>query len=289
MKTVDNDFENKKVEELLSPKHAPECKVRFVTAHRNKTKLMLRYARIGGIAAAFVIAVAIGIKSVFVEEAKAMPSPLTSIEKSLQEFYNLQSIRIKFKAHNPLSDYGYPTEGCERTDGYTSGTLYYLKQKERSYMRIEWDDEKNTTHISDGENERLMQGEEEMGEIISKKARSLPDIIKFTDKKNIMNIKPEQIQAITVFKSTGQIIIELRMPERKGKFVLTFTATPKEGKATIKDVVIEKDGEEKGLLLTKAIIITGCDETEEVIFETDSIEYNFPITKELILSTSRLQ
>lgn len=286
MNTIDNDYETKKVEELLTPKFTPECKVKFTVEHRRRIKpCILRYARIGGVAAACVLAVAIGIKGLLVEEVKAMPSPVAMVERALQEFGNLQSICVKFKLKNPLSDYGYPTGAHELTDGYTCGTLYYLKQNEKNYMRIEWDDESNTTHISDGENETLMQGGVSLGEISSKKARPLPDIIKFTDKKSIMEIVPEQIHAMTVFNSTGQIIMELRIPDKKGEFVLTFASIPKQGEAGTIDV----DNENQDLRLTKASMITGSGETEEIILETDAIEYNYPITKEQIFSTVRLQ
>lgn len=289
MKTVENGYENKKVEELLTPKYAPECKIKFTAAHHSRIKNILRYARFGGVAAAIVIVAALGIKSLFMEEIKAMPSPLASVEKALQEFGNLQSICVKFKLKNPLSDYGYPTDAYEQTDGYTSGTLYYLKQEERNYMRIEWNDERNTTHISDGQNETLMQGEGSLGEIVTKKARPLPDIIKFTDKKSIMEIKPEQIQSMTVFKSTGKIIMELLIPKKKGKFVLTFVTMPAKRGGAMKNVADKTDTDEQSLLLTKASMIMGSGETEEVIFETDSIGYNYPITKEQILNTSRLK
>lgn len=289
MKTVKDGYEDRKIEELLNPKYTPECRIIFATTPRGRIKNIRRYVRFGGVAAAIVIVAAIGIKSLFMEEIKAMPSPLASVEKALQEFGNLQSICVKFKLKNPLSDYGYPTKDYEQTGGYTSGTLYYLQQEEKGYMRIEWNDERKTTHISDGENETLMQGQDSLGEIVTKKARPLPDIIKFTDKKSIMEIKPEQIKTMTVFKSTGKIIIELLVPKRKGKFVLTFVAVPGKKGGTMKNVTEKIDKEEQNLLLVKASIIMGSDETEEVIFETESIEYNYPITKEQILNTSRLK
>lgn len=286
MKNSDYENENKKVEQLLTPKHSPQCRANFSVPTGNR-KIMQRCIRISGIAALLVIAVII-TKNFLVEEAKAVPSPLASIERALQELAQLQSMRVEFRANVLFSDYGLPASSDEQEELFKNGTLYYLTQNGKSYLRIEWDDKEKTTHLSDGVNETVWQGGKK---VLEKKGniRVLPDLMEIVNSHAVSKITPENIQSITVFQSSKRMEMKVSVPRSNEMFVLTFAIVPEEKGINVPELYVDKNNKEQSLLLEKAVLKRVNGAEEDTILETLSITYNYPVTREAIMDTLRLQ
>lgn len=155
MKEIFNEQENREIIEMLTPKHTPECKVKFEQPRR--TRSLWSYTRIIAAAAAIVAIVAGIILSpqspAIVEQAQAAPSPMEKMSEAFEKFLAQKSFCIesntleRIRIGLPVTDDG-KMINCK---------LYFLQEDSVVYMREEWDDEYNTTAIYDKDSMHLWQ------------------------------------------------------------------------------------------------------------------------------------
>lgn len=138
---------------MLTPKHTPECKIKFEQPRRT----LWSYARIIAAAAAIVAIVAGIILSpqspAIVEQAQAAPGPMEKMSAAFEKFLAQKSFCIesntleRIRIGLPVTDDG-KMINCK---------LYFLQEDSVVYMREEWDDEYNTTAIYDKDSMHLWQ------------------------------------------------------------------------------------------------------------------------------------
>ena len=155
MKEIFNEQENREIIEMLTPKHAPECKIKFEQPQRTRT--LRSYARIIAVAAAIAAIVAGIILSpqspAIVEQAQAAPSPMEKMSEAFEKFLAQKSFCIesntleRIRIGLPVTDDG-KMINCK---------LYFLQEDSTVYMREEWDDEYNSIAIYDKDSMYLWQ------------------------------------------------------------------------------------------------------------------------------------
>ena len=153
-----NEQQDRKIIELLTPKHAPECKIKFQQPQRTRT--LWSYARIA-VAAAAVAAIIAGIilspeAPSIVEQAQAAANPMEMMSQAFEKLLNQKSFCIEASTIERVRT-GLPVT----EDGkMVNCKLYYLQGDSTVYMREEWDDEYQTTAIYDKDSMYIWQNGE---------------------------------------------------------------------------------------------------------------------------------
>lgn len=291
MKEIFNEQENREIIEMLTPKHTPECKIKFEQPRR--TRSLWSYTRIIAAAAAIVAIVAGIILSpqspAIVEQAQAAPSPMEKMSAAFEKFLAQKSFCIesntleRIRIGLPVTDDG-KMINCK---------LYFLQEDSVVYMREEWDDEYNTTAIYDKDSMHLWQNGElqKSLKIDSRPARyeylfrSFSNILNKVDSttyelvterpnnvqtsrcgvvflgKETKNIPIEAIERLRVIKEEQAIELETAPTGQYEPFIVLVYSAEKDKFTSVKIVKEEENSTERKTLM-----------------EFKNIIYNYPIT-----------
>ena len=291
MKEIFNEQENREIIEMLTPKHTPQCKIKFEQPQR--TRSLWSYTRIIAAAAAIVAIVAGIILSpqspAIVEQAQAAPSPMEKMSEAFEKFLAQKSFCIesntleRIRIGLPVTDDG-KMINCK---------LYFLQEDSVVYMREEWDDEYNTTAIYDKDSMHLWQNGElqKSLKIDSRPARyeylfrSFSNILNKVDSttyelvterpnnvqtsrcgvvflgKETKNIPIEEIETIEVIKEEQAIELTTAPAGEYQPFIVLVYSAEKDKFTSVKIVTEEENSPERKTLM-----------------EFKNIVYNYPIT-----------
>ncbi|MBR6647884.1 MAG: hypothetical protein IKL29_00715 [Bacteroidaceae bacterium] len=267
MKEIINN-EEKRVEQLLTPKYAPKCKVQFTVSKKRREINIRRGIRLAGIAAILSIVVVIGLRGIASEEMHAAVPANEWLEQALQQLQKRSSMIIEYRTSERIN-IGLPQKGNSMIDG----KLTFLRDNSTTYMREEYDDEYKTVAIYSKDSLYLWQNGELQKKIIMpmRPARYeflfINSIDKFIEG-DTLKCDAEDVKSITVLQKEKKIIIETE-PFADVACFLTFVATT----ATANEL--------------EHIRLALKDEMGEThtYLESTKILHNPPITKEAVLKT----
>ena len=291
MKEIFNEQENREIIEMLTPKHTPECKIKFEQPQRTRT--LRSYARIA-ITAAAIVAIVAGIilspqSPAIVEQAQAAPSPMEKMSAAFEKFLSQKSYCVDISTVERIK-IGLPVTDEERM---INCKIYFLQEDSTVYMREEWDDEYNTTAIYDKDSMHLWQNGElqKSLKIDSRPARyeylfrSFSNILNKVDSttyelvterpnnvqtsrcgvvflgKETKNIPIEEIETIEVIKEEQAIELATAPAEQYQPFIVLVYSAEKDKFTSVKIVTEEENSPERKTLM-----------------EFKNIVYNYPIT-----------
>ena len=294
MDNLNFEKEEKVVKDILTPKHTPECNIKFDVPKKKQPSKLLRYIRITAVAAALASLIFVATRINFIEETQAAVSPMEMISKGIEKFTNVKSLYLEFQTLERIR-IGLPVTEEKKM---TKCKLYFLQADSTVYMREEWDDEYNTIAIYDKDSLHLWQNgelqrklkipfrparyehlfnaftnmihkEEENGYCV---VTEKPDSQAETKNKvyywgggikmdNIKNIPIEDINSIQVIKDEKKIKLETKPAAEYEPFYILFYSAEKEEFTEFKIVKEEKNSDERTIL-----------------FETTKLVYNYPNT-----------
>ena len=132
-----NNFEqeNSRIKEILTPKHTPECKIKFAAVKQKKSPRRLLYIRIASAAAILAVALVVFTHTDFVEKSHAAGITMEMIERAIEKIANKNSLYLELQSYD------------EYENRNIDGRLYLLKKDSTTYIREEWDDRKSTVAI----------------------------------------------------------------------------------------------------------------------------------------------
>lgn len=261
--------EEKRVEQLLTPKHAPGCNVQFAIPRKKRVFDLWRCVRIAGVAAMFAVVAMIGFKGVVGEEAMAAPSMNERIEKALQQFMEQNSMLVEYRTRERINI------GLQQKSDTSmiNCRLIFLRDDSTIYMREECGDEYNTVAIYDKDslhlwqNGRLQKSHKivrgtrvERYEYLFVNSGLLSNFKENVDGNSRYFIDSSDIKSITVLKSKNMIIVETE---------------PFEGVPC--SLFFRCDGDDAQL---EKFLYGNSDAP---YMESTCIRHNYPITKEEIL------
>ena len=285
-----NEQQDRKIVELLTPKHTPECKIKFEQPQRTRT--LWSYARIA-VAAAAVAAIVAGIMlspgtPSIVEQAQAA-NPMEMMSQAFEKLLSQKSFCIEMstiervRAGLPVTEDG-KMVNCK---------LYFLQEDSTVCMREEWSDEYQTTAIYDKDSMCIWQNGElqKSLKIGSRPARyeylfeSFFNLLHKEDDtsytlvtekpnneqasrcgvvfldKEIKNIPIEAIERLRVTKEEQAIELETAPAREYEPFIVLVYSAEKDKFTSVKIVTEEKNSSERKTLM-----------------EFKNIIYNYPIS-----------
>ena len=294
MDKINFEKEEKVVKDILTPKHLPECNIKFDIAKKKQSSKILRYIRLTAVAAALASLIFVATRINFIEETQAAVTPMEMISKGVEKFTNVKSLYLEFQTLDRIK-IGLPVTEEKKM---TKCKLYFLQADSAVYMREEWEDEYNTIAIYDKDSLHLWQNgelqrklkipfrparyehlfnaftnmvhkEEENGYCV---VTEKPDTQADTNNKvytfgggvkmdNIKNIPIEEINSIQVIKDEKKIKLETKPAAEYEPFYILFYSVEKEEFTEFKIVKEEKNSDERTIL-----------------FETTKLMYNYPNT-----------
>lgn len=276
---------------MLTPKHAPECKIKFEKPQRTRT--LRSYARIIAAAAAIAAIVAGIILSpqspAIVEQAQAAPGPMEKMSEAFEKFLSQKSYCVDISTVERIK-IGLPVTDEERM---INCKIYFLQEDSTVYMREEWDDEYNSIAIYDKDSMHLWQNGElqKSLKIDSRPARyeylfrSFSNILNKVDSttyelaterpnnvqtsrcgvvflgKETKNIPIEEIETIEVIKEEQAIELTTAPAGEYQPFIVLVYSAEKDKFTSVKIVKEEENSTERKTLM-----------------EFKNIIYNYPIT-----------
>lgn len=290
MDNLNFEKEEKVVKDILTPKHTPECNIKFDVPKKKQPSKLLRYIRITAVAAALASLIFVATRINFIEETQAAASPMEMISKGIEKFTNVKSLYLEFQTLERIR-IGLPVTEEKKM---TKCKLYFLQADSTVYMREEWDDEYNTVAIYDKDSLHLWQNgelqrklkipfrparyehlfyaftnmihkEEENGYcVVTEKPDSQAETknkVYYWGGNNIKNIPIEEINSIQVIKNEKKIIFETKPAAEYEPFYILIYSAEKEEFTEFKIVKEEKSSDERTIL-----------------FETTKLVYNYPNT-----------
>jgi len=153
---MDSRQRGRDIEDILTPKHLPECNVYFGDNKKKKNGILAKLVRITAIAASLVAVTFIISKVDFISPTHAAISPMEIMIRGLEKLVNQKSMRIEFKTCDKIK-IGLPVKNDNEP---ATCKLYFLKKDSVIYMREEWNDEYNSVAIYDKDSLRLWQNGE---------------------------------------------------------------------------------------------------------------------------------
>ncbi len=291
MDNLNFEKEEKVVKDILTPKHTPECNIKFDVPKKKQPSKLLRYIRITAVAAALASLIFVATRINFIEETQAAVSPMEMISKGIEKFTNVKSLYLEFQTLERIR-IGLPVTEEKKM---TKCKLYFLQADSTVYMREEWDDEYNTIAIYDKDSLHLWQNgelqrklkipfrparyehlfnaftnmihkEEENGYVVvTEKPNDPPteenSLYRFSSRYAVGNIPIEEIKSIEVIKEEKVIKLETEPAAEYEPFYELYYSAEKEEFTEFKIVKEEKNSDERTIL-----------------FETTKLVYNYPNT-----------
>lgn len=153
---MDSRQRGRDIEDILTPKHLPECNVYFGDNKKKKNGILAKLVRITAIAASLAAVTFIISKVDFISPTHAAISPMEIMIRGLEKLVNQKSMRIEFKTCDKIK-IGLPVKNDNEP---ATCKLYFLKKDSVIYMREEWNDEYNSVAIYDKDSLRLWQNGE---------------------------------------------------------------------------------------------------------------------------------
>lgn len=150
---MDSRQRGRDIEDILTPKHLPECNVYFGDNKKKKNGVLAKFVRITTIAASLAAVTFIISKVDFISPTHAAISPMEIMSRGLEKLANQKSMRIEFKTCDKIK-IGLPVKNDNEP---ATCKLYFLKKDSVIYMREEWNDEYNSVAIYDKDSLRLWQ------------------------------------------------------------------------------------------------------------------------------------
>lgn len=271
MKKMNSKQKGRNIEDILTPKHLPECNMCFGNSKKKMNSILVKLVRITTIAASLAVAIFIVYKINFIQQIHAAISPMEIVSRGLEKLVNQKSIRIEFKTFDKIK-IGLPVKnGCEPA----TCKLSILKKDSVIYMREEWDDEYNSVAIYDKDSLRLWQNG------LLQKNLKIPfhparyeflfdwfsnilnkfDGIADEYKNIVSNPSVENFKSVKISKDGKTITIETQ-PENYQFYILAFS-TERDELMSIKLVKEDKDSS-----------------VREILSEYSNIVYGYPIRLE---------
>lgn len=277
---MDSRQRGRDIEDILTPKHLPECNVYFGDNKKKKNGIWAKLVRITAIAASLAAVTFIISKVDFISPTHAAISPMEIMIRGLEKLVNQKSMRIEFKTCDKIK-IGLPVKNDNEP---ATCKLYFLKKDSVIYMREEWNDEYNSVAIYDKDSLRLWQN----GKL--QKTLEIPfhparyEILfdwfanifsKFSGivdehKSGSSNASVEDFKSVQISKDGKTITIETQ-PQNSQFYILVFS-TERNELINIKLVKEDKDS---------SVI--------EILSEYSNIVYDYPTTLEEMMKAPCLR
>ena len=277
---MDSRQRGRDIEDILTPKHLPECNVYFGDNKKKKNGILAKLVRITAIAASLAAVTFIISKVDFISPTHAAISPMEIMIRGLEKLVNQKSMRIEFKTCDKIK-IGLPVKNDNEP---ATCKLYFLKKDSVIYMREEWNDEYNSVAIYDKDSLRLWQNGELQRTLeipfhparyeilfdwfanILSKFSSIVD----EHKSASSNASVEDFKSVQISKDGKTITIETR-PQNSQFYILVFS-TERNELINIKLVKEDKDS---------SVI--------ETLSEYSNIVYDYPTTLEEMMKAPCLR
>lgn len=150
---MDSRQRGRDIEDILTPKHLPECDMSFGSSKKKRNSILVIFVRITTIAASLAAAIFIVSKVSLIQQTHAAISPIEIMSRGLEKLANQKSMRVEFKTCDKIK-IGLPVKNDSEP---ATCKLSFLKKDSVIYMREEWDDEYNSVAIYDKDSLRLWQ------------------------------------------------------------------------------------------------------------------------------------
>ena len=124
MKKMDSRQRGRDIEDILTPKHLPECNVYFGDNKKKKNGVLAKFVRITTIAASLAAVTFIISKVDFISPTHAAISPMEIMSRGLEKWANQKSMRIEFKTCDKIK-IGLPVKNDNEP---ATCKLYFLKK-----------------------------------------------------------------------------------------------------------------------------------------------------------------
>lgn len=280
MNKMDSRQRGRDIEDILTPKHLPECDMSFGSSKKKRNSILVIFVRITTIAASLAAAIFIVSKVSLIQQTHAAISPIEIMSRGLEKLANQKSMRIEFKTCDKIK-IGLPVKNDNEP---ATCKLYFLKKDSVIYMREEWNDEYNSVAIYDKDSLRLWQNGklQRTLEIPFHPARYeflfdwFTNILsKFSGivdehKSGYSNASVEDFKSVQIAKDGKTITIETQ-PKKSQFYILVFS-TERNELINIKLVKEDKDS---------SVI--------ETLSEYSNIVYDYPTTLEEMMKAPCLR
>ena len=280
MNKMDSRQRGRDIEDILTPKHLPECDMSFGSSKKKRNSILVIFVRITTIAASLAAAIFIVSKVSLIQQTHAAISPMEIMSRGLEKLANQKSMRIEFKTRDKIK-IGLPVKNDNEP---ATCKLYFLKKDSVIYMREEWNDEYNSVAIYDKDSLRLWQNGklQRTLEIPFHPARYeflfdwFTNILsKFSGivdehKSGYSNASVEDFKSVQIAKDGKTITIETQ-PQKSQFYILVFS-TERNELINIKLVKEDKDS---------SVI--------ETLSEYSNIVYDYPTTLEEMMKAPCLR
>lgn len=280
MNKMDSRQRGRDIEDILTPKHLPECDISFGSSKKKRNSILVIFVRITTIAASLAAAIFIVSQVSLIQQTHAAISPIEIMSRGLEKLANQKSMRVEFKTCDKIK-IGLPVKNDNEP---ATCKLYFLKKDSVIYMREEWNDEYNSVAIYDKDSLRLWQNGklQRTLEIPFHPARYeflfdwFTNILsKFSGivdehKSGYSNASVEDFRSVQLSKDGKTITIETR-PQNSQFYILVFS-TERNELINIKLVKEDKDS---------SVI--------ETLSEYSNIVYDYPTTLEEMMKAPCLR
>lgn len=277
---MDSRQRGRDIEDILTPKHLPECNVYFGDNKKKKNGILAKLVRITAIAASLAAVTFIISKVDFISPTHAAISPMEIMIRGLEKLVNQKSMRIEFKTCDKIK-IGLPVKNDNEP---ATCKLYFLKKDSVIYMREEWNDEYNSVAIYDKDSLRLWQNGELQRTLEIPFHPARYEILfdwfanifsKFSGivdehKSGSYNASAEDFKSVQISKDGKTITIETQ-PQNSQFYILVFS-TERNELINIKLVKEDKDS---------SVI--------ETLSEYSNIVYDYPTTLEEMMKAPCLR
>lgn len=240
-------LESEKVVELLTPKFQRKCEFSFA---KPRKRLVNKIWAMSGIAAMFVLALTIAVKSVIpVSATEVINSAFTTLT-------NAKSIKVEF-AWRGIKTFAEEIYSPDPSGNVINGTLYLLRRNGIVNMRIDWHDAEKNSIVFNGRDYFHVQD----NRIANRHSSTFGDEIMKLFSENTL---PNGLKGKTELSTEGNRIII-----KDHKEDITFCGEfQKDSKQLVKAsaIVSLPDGQSMTMLETKSIE-TGIDIPESLFYE----------------------
>lgn len=271
MNKMDSRQRGRDIEDILTPKHLPECDMSFGSSKKKRNSILAIFVRITTIAASLAAAIFIVSKVSLIQQTHAAISPIEIMSRGLEKLANQKSMRIEFKTCDKIK-IGLPVKNDNEP---ATCKLYFLKKDSVIYMREEWNDEYNSVAIYDKDSLRLWQNGklQRTLEIPFHPARYeflfdwFTNILsKFSGivdehKSGYSNASVEDFKSVQIAKDGKTITIETQ-PQKSQFYILVFSTERNE----LINIKLVKEDKESSVI--------------ETLSEYSNIVYDYPTTLE---------
>lgn len=153
MKTNNLDnYSDDRVVDILSPRFAPTTNLEFkVNAPAPRRRFIWRFARVGGIAAAVVLAIFVGIRGVQTSTAREV------VERAMTQLLESDNYLVQFTANVTESNDLYYLYNVDIDGVPMKGSIEIRKEEPKVKMAIKWQDQACTMELFDGESYQRYQ------------------------------------------------------------------------------------------------------------------------------------